>query len=439
MKKNIKPIIIMMLTFLIIIPIILIKVSSVDVGEIYLNQNSVYRTSASNIQFQYKAEKVSSPQCSAVKGKIAPNKAQKRPPLERNITPQIISQKMISNNQFQNKLNKDIKFKKTYEYAKELGYTKLNKSEEVLYDNGISAIITPITSDNESIFLLKYSFGNLTNLINCSEESLLMRFQGINGTATLTMFNREGGVIIDLLNGSIISEWGHHSCSWWKCNGYCWKKAIETYSIVSTLCGMVCTDLCIPALFDPVLGDEVICSPCLVCMAGVAGWCAGGCTANSCSYYPCSADCDDSDGYYGSSWEYYCDGSNRYKHRLFYDYYCPTEEPGEGSCSYNTYHIDDTFVETCTYGCNEATGNCQGAITCYGDGDCGDSDWIGSPSCSGGDVWQTWREYTCYNPGTESSYCDYDDDSILKQECTSGECSSGECVESESCEDPDYP
>ena len=440
MKNKIKPLIIMMLTLLIIIPIISIKASSANVEKKYLNQNSLYGTNISNIQFQYKAEKFSSSQCSPVKGKKAPSKIQKKLRLEKDIKPQIISKKNISNKQFQNKLNKDIKFKKTYEYAKELGYTKLNKSEEVLYDNGISAIITPVTSDNESIFLLKYSFGNLTNLINCSEESLLMRFRGINGTATLTMFNREGGVIIDLLNGSIISEWGHHSCSWWKCNGYCWKKAIETYSIVSTLCGMVCIDLCIPALFDPVLGDEVICFPCLACMAGVAAWCAGGCTANSCSYYPCSADCDDSDGYYGSSWEYYCNGSYRYKHRLYYDYYCPTEEPGEGSCSYNTsYYVDDTPVEPCPYGCNELTGNCKGAVTCYDDPDCGDDGWVGSTSCNGNDVYQDWRTYTCHNKGTENSYCDYSDSSTLKQVCSSGECVSGQCQASSSCEDPDYP
>ena len=99
MKNKIKPFIIIMLVLLIIIPIISIKASSTDIGERYLNQKSLYGINISNVQFQYKAEKVSSPPYSVVKGKIAPSKVQKRPPLKRNITPQIISQKMISNNQ----------------------------------------------------------------------------------------------------------------------------------------------------------------------------------------------------------------------------------------------------------------------------------------------------------------------------------------------------
>ena len=70
----------------------------------------------------------------------------------------------------------------------------------------------------------------------------------------------------------------------------------------------------------------------------------------------------------------------------------------------------------------------MGETTCYDDPACGDSGWIGNSYCSGEDVWQYWRDYDCHNPGTTSSYCDYDDDSILKQECVSGDCDDGECV-----------
>lgn len=432
-RKMIKPIIIMIIILSMIIPMISIKVSSTDFGETYLSWYGSYETNPSNAQFQYKAKAALSPQCSPVKGKIAPSKAQKRQQLERNITPQIINQKMISDIQFQNKLTKNIKLKNITDYASKIGYIPFeNGTQEVTYDNGLKAIIAPMqlknkSLDNKAVYIASFSQNDSSNF------SFVAQIQNENGTPTITMFNEEGGVVIDLINGAIIREWGHHSCSYWQCIGHC-----AYYWIFIGNLGYFCKAACTACYGLP---GPWTCGPCIACLIVFAADCGVNCYSDNCYWYPCQKDCSDEN--YCESFVYYCDGDDRRKHRLCHDLECNTEIPGQsGSCVDETGSPswqDDAFVETCTYGCNEATGNCQGAVTCYGDGDCGDTGWIGSPSCSGGDVYQTWREYTCYNAGTESSYCDYDDDYILKEECTSGECSGGECVASESCEDPDYP
>jgi hypothetical protein len=359
--------------------------------------------------------------------------------------PKVVSQKEIKKEKVSKILAEDSKFKEIYNYARELGYTELNKSIEIIYDNGANTTVTVLTSNNNSaIFILNNLFNNTDkNSSTCSKQSFLMKLSSINGTATVTMFDKEGGVVLDLLNGSILYDWGHHSCTWWACEGFCYSTLMDNF-YYSTLCGWA-FDFCLPVLLDPIPGDEIICIPFILCMAGPAALCAGNCVADQCYWYPCQEDCTDQDTY--GSWEYYCNGNNRMKHIYHTAYKCSSSTPMEGSCildSTNSGWENDTCVAgscPCTYGCNQATGNCKGAVTCYADSECGNSGWIGSPSCSGGDVWQTWREYTCYNAGTTSSYCDYDDDFILKQECVSGDCSGGECVGDDYCEsqDPDYP
>jgi hypothetical protein len=58
-----------------------------------------------------------------------------------------------------------------------------------------------------------------------------------------------------------------------------------------------------------------------------------------------------------------------------------------------------------------------GTIACYQNSGCGTDGWIGSTSCSGNDVYQTWRAFTCNNPGTASASCSQSDTQKLKQDC----------------------
>jgi hypothetical protein len=64
---------------------------------------------------------------------------------------------------------------------------------------------------------------------------------------------------------------------------------------------------------------------------------------------------------------------------------------------------------------------------CYQNSDCGTDGWIGTDSCNGDDVWNTWRTFTCSNPGTSSSSCSSSDNAQLKETCQYG-CSSGACL-----------
>ncbi|MCD4759279.1 DNRLRE domain-containing protein [archaeon] len=314
-------------------------------------------------------------------------------------------------------------------YAKELtGNGPQSKYIRVEYDDGTSINIIPFKAkENENSFLYLY-FSDSSNF----RGSHLINISVDNGELSVSIFNEDGGMTINPLTNEILNTWGgHHSCNEWTCLAeYCFY---EYYSSFGTICEWA-LGAC------RAFPNPISCLPLALCMSGVGFYCED-CHTDYCSWYPCQQDCTDQN--YLDGWDYYCQNSYRYRHRWYHAYKCEHNNPGEsGSCitdSPNSGWQDDTFVETCPYGCNYGTGNCYGATTCYGDGDCGDSGWIGSPSCSGDDVWQTWREYTCYNPGTESSYCDYDNDYILKQECTSGECSGGYCEGDESCEDPDYP
>ncbi len=77
-------------------------------------------------------------------------------------------------------------------------------------------------------------------------------------------------------------------------------------------------------------------------------------------------------------------------------------------------------------------------IACFNETDCGTDSYIGTEYCSGKDVYQAYRDYTCHNPGTISSMCSYTDSSILKQTCTDA-CENGSCVSVECFSDSDCP
>ncbi|MCK4714146.1 MAG: hypothetical protein KAT35_01105, partial [Candidatus Aenigmarchaeota archaeon] len=69
----------------------------------------------------------------------------------------------------------------------------------------------------------------------------------------------------------------------------------------------------------------------------------------------------------------------------------------------------------------------QPNITCIQNSDCGIDGWMNQDYCSGDDVWDLWREYTCNNPGTLNSYCSSQDTAKLKEECPLG-CENGACI-----------
>jgi hypothetical protein len=102
---------------------------------------------------------------------------------------------------------------------------------------------------------------------------------------------------------------------------------------------------------------------------------------------------------------------------------CSGKVCGDNGCGGSCGYCSSGY---CSYGqCNGTNTN----VACDSDSDCGTSGYIGSPSCSGNNVVQSYKTYACQNPGTTSSYCTNQTNQNTKQTCTSGyTCSGGACV-----------
>jgi len=117
--------------------------------------------------------------------------------------------------------------------------------------------------------------------------------------------------------------------------------------------------------------------------------------------------------------------------------------PNWGSCSVSA---GTPTAETC----NNVDDNCDGVVdngnlcssgqicssgtcvtlTCSSNSDCGTNGWEGALTCSGNNVLQDYRTYTCSNPGTASASCSSSVSSQTKSTCSGATpfCSAGVCV-----------
>jgi len=156
----------------------------------------------------------------------------------------------------------------------------------------------------------------------------------------------------------------------------------------------------------------------------ISGQCGSGvcCDLSTCNFRPASYKCADNVQLdYGCPWGTSpgADVGVQYADR-----YCPGSSSScSGSLQWDTWSVYDNCNSNEM--CIDNNPTCQG-VQCDSNSDCGTSGWIGSPYCSGNDVYQTYRTWTCNNPGTPSSYCSYSDQQMLKQTCTS--CSGGACA-----------
>jgi len=115
-----------------------------------------------------------------------------------------------------------------------------------------------------------------------------------------------------------------------------------------------------------------------------------------CNEYVCVKDSDCGiEGYVGNK---YCLANDSYQ--SYKTYKC--NNPGET----NAYCSDSTkpkLIEECDYMC--VSGECiDKPVTCSKDSDCGISGSLGD-YCDDGDIFEDYRDYVCYNPGTAQSYC----------------------------------
>ena len=157
--------------------------------------------------------------------------------------------------------------------------------------------------------------------------------------------------------------------------------------------------------------------------------CSDICVNGECKDIECynNADCG-TDGLIG---ELFCTGDNVF--RNFKTFTCNNPGTPESSCSSS---ISPQLIQTCQETCLE--GICVD-IECNNNADCGTDGLINQPTCSGLNVVQDYKTFTCHNPATPSSSCS---SSITQQIletcsdiCVNGACHDVECDENSDCND----
>jgi len=69
-------------------------------------------------------------------------------------------------------------------------------------------------------------------------------------------------------------------------------------------------------------------------------------------------------------------------------------------------------------------------IVCSTNSQCGTNGYIGNNFCKNGDVYKTYKTWTCNNAGTSTSYCSQANEDRLQTDCTSNQtCNNGSCTQ----------
>jgi len=138
----------------------------------------------------------------------------------------------------------------------------------------------------------------------------------------------------------------------------------------------------------------------------------------------CSSNSDcGADAYTGSL---FCQSGNVYQN--YKTYTCNNAGTPSSTCSNAT---TAKLKTTCTTNQTCSSGSCvDQEITCSSNSQCGTSGYTGSAFCSGGDVYKTYKTYTCNNAGTVNSTCSNTTTDKLFTNCGSSQtCSNGSCVD----------
>lgn len=93
--------------------------------------------------------------------------------------------------------------------------------------------------------------------------------------------------------------------------------------------------------------------------------------------------------------------------------------PAEGDCEKLREDYYDDLNDCTPFDIND----CFNSIECFRDSDCtGDESYLGSPYCSGGDVWQEREDYACIN-----NRCATGSTNVEREDCGALDCVDGEC------------
>jgi len=127
-------------------------------------------------------------------------------------------------------------------------------------------------------------------------------------------------------------------------------------------------------------------------------------------------------GYVGDA---FCSGGDVYK--AYRTYVCNNPGTTSSSCLST---ITDKLVTNCGSNQTCSNGACvDQEIACSTNSQCGTNGYVGDAFCSGGDVYKSYRTYTCNNPGTVNSTCSSATTDKLVTNCSANQtCSNGACV-----------
>jgi hypothetical protein len=226
---------------------------------------------------------------------------------------------------------------------------------KIMQNGDITETISSIISynQNEQIFLV-----NMKNQEG-KEINFLAKIEKKDDKLFLTLFDEEGGIKIELTNTSNIISWGtHHSCQYWSC---VWFYILKSDLFNDPTYQKICSGALIACMADP---TKLTCLPLATCGIVYIGKGLFDCR-NTCVWYPCKQDCSGKD-YFDSNFEYYCNGTEIWKHKYYHAYKCPDGiDYGEaGTCiidDVNSKWRNDTFVTNCPDGCSNA--ECNDMVT----------------------------------------------------------------------------
>ncbi len=122
-------------------------------------------------------------------------------------------------------------------------------------------------------------------------------------------------------------------------------------------------------------------------------------------------------GTYSYSWAGFCNGFGQSCVNSF-------SSPNTYNVFLNVTSGTQTISTSCTTTVAQTnTGSCNSNADCQGSG------YIGTPFCSGNNVYQNYSTYTCLNPGTSNSVCSPVVAQQLRNSCTGNQtCSNGSCT-----------
>jgi len=102
--------------------------------------------------------------------------------------------------------------------------------------------------------------------------------------------------------------------------------------------------------------------------------------------------------------------------------------PGETSASCNDAIDPARVFETCQTGFACDAGECK-KVNCSTETQCGTDGYVGDLFCRNGDVWQSYKTFTCLDAGTSNSRCTDSSSPRLKTDCTANQtCTNGSCI-----------